>query len=417
MGIPYNPLEVPESTDFDHAESNSSARLSDALGAGALSVAVIGPIESQRRAVVAAISTVHACTAQEISSYPKLDDLPRLLQASFDVVIIELDTNPEHALELVENICSGNNITVMVYSNQVRPDLLMRCMQAGAREFLTEPVTAVGIAEAMVRAAVRRPAKHPASGSVGKTLVFVGAKGGSGVTTIASNFAVALAQDSGKKVALIDLNLPFGNAALDLGLKAQYSTATALMDTQRLDSNYLSTLLVKHPSGLSVLSAPDRYVPVHATEDAIEKLVQIARQSADFVIVDAGSRFDSASNPLFDDSTVYLVLQVGVAELRNANRLISEIFRPKNIRFQIVVNRYAARALSLDEDSISRALTTPVSWKVPGDFAVARSAQDTATPLVYADNSISRVIRQMAQAVYAPAELPEKKKKKFRLLL
>ena len=189
--------------------------------------------------------------------------MPRLLEAEYDVVIVELDSNPEYALDLVENICGSSSVTVMVYSEQVYPEMLVRCMRAGAREFLTQPITPSSIAEAMVRASVRRPAVRRQRKMAGKLLVFAGAKGGSGVTTVASNFAVSLARESGQSTVLIDLNLPLGNAALDLGLTPQYSTVNALLNFNRLDSNYLSTLLVKHSSGLSVLAAPDKYTSGH----------------------------------------------------------------------------------------------------------------------------------------------------------
>ena len=412
MNTPIKLSGSPEALESWQTMSTSTNKLPDALGNNVLSVALIGPAESRRKSIASALSSLQGSVTREFASYPELDDVPRLLESDYDVIIIELDSNPEYALELIENLCSGSSVTVMVYSDQVYPDMLVRCMRAGAREFLSQPITATSIAEAMVRASVRRPAVRAAKKTAGKLLVFVGAKGGSGVTTIASNFAVALAQDSGKSVALIDLNLPFGNAALDLGITAQYSSATALTNPQRLDTNYLSTLLVKHSSGLSVLAAPDKYVSVHPSEQAIERLLHVTRHEFDYIVVDAGSRFDSASKSLFDPgSTVYLVLQVGISELRNANRLISEVFRANGVRLEIVLNRFASRALSIDEASINKALTMPATWKVPGDFAAVRAAQNTATPLVAEDNAVSRVIRQMARAVYGPNEPLEKKKK------
>ncbi|HWB33620.1 MAG TPA: AAA family ATPase [Acidobacteriaceae bacterium] len=409
---PPKETEVPESWQ---TMNTSSSKAPDVLGSNVLSVALIGPAEARRRSIATALASLQGSATREFTAYPDLDDVPRLLETDYDVIIVELDSNPEYALELIETICGASPVTVMVYSEQVYPEMLVRCMRAGAREFLSHPVTSTTIAEAMVRASVRRPAGRAPKKTAGKLLVFVGAKGGSGVTTIASNFAVALAQDSGRSTALVDLNLPFGNAALDLGLTGAYSTATALMNANRLDSNYLSTLLLKHSSGLSVLAAPDRYAPVHPTQEAIERLLAVTRQDFDYVVVDAGSRFDSASKALFEGgSTVYLVLQVGISELRNANRLISEVFRKDGVHLEIVLNRFASRSLSIDEASINKALTMPANWKVPGDFAAVRSAQNTATPLAMEDNAVSRVIKQMARAVYGPPE-PQEKKKKFTL--
>jgi pilus assembly protein CpaE len=392
--------------------NSSTTRLPDALGSNVLSVALIGPTENRRKSLASALATLHGSAIREFAFYPEMDDVPRLLEAEYDVIIVELDSNPEYALELVENICGNSSVTVMVYSEQVFPEMLVRCMRAGAREFLSQPITSTTIAEAMVRASVRRPASRSVKRPTGKLLVFVGAKGGSGVTTVASNFAVALAQESGHTTALLDLNLPLGNAALDLGLTPEYSTANALGNFARLDSNYLSTLLVKHSSGLSVLAAPDRYSTVQATNEAVEKLLSVTRQDFDYVVVDAGSRFDAIGKALFEPgATVYLVLQVSISELRNANRLISELFKSSSVKLEIVLNRFTSRTMSIDEASITKALTMAPTWKIPGDYPAARSAQNTASPLALEDSPISRVIRQMTRAASGSVETPEKKKR------
>jgi pilus assembly protein CpaE len=412
MSGSFKSLEKLQTSGGWPSMNSTTTKTPDALGSNVLSVALIGPMEGRRKSIASALASLHGSVTREFPFYPDMDDVSRLLEAEYDVIIVELESNPEYALELVENICGNSSVTVMVYSEQVFPEMLVRCMRAGAREFLTQPITATTIAEAMVRAAVRRPAARSVKKPTGKLLVFVGAKGGSGVTTIASNFAVALAQESGHSTALIDLNLPLGNAALDLGLTPQYSTANALMNFSRLDSNYLSTLLVKHSSGLSVLAAPDKYATVQPTDEAVEKLLFVTRQDFDYVVVDAGSKFDVISKSLFEPgSTVYLVLQVSISELRNANRLISELFKSSSIKLEIVLNRYTSRTLSIDEASIAKALTMPPTWKIPGDYPAARTAQNTATPLVLEDSPISRVIQQMTKAACGSVETPEKKKR------
>ena len=389
-----------------------SSKDPDGLGTKVLFVGLIGPDEPRRRGIANALSELRGSVTQEYSAYPDLDDVPRLVEANYDVVIVELDTNPEHALDIVEGICGGGSATVMVYSEQVFPEMLVRCMRAGAREFLTPPITPSSIAEALVRASVRRPTTPTVRKALGKLLVFVGAKGGSGVTTIASNYAVSLARESGQNTMLIDLNLPLGDAALELGVNAQYSTENAIQNFARLDSNFLSKLLVKHSSGLSVLAAPDSYTELHASHEAIEKLLAVARQDFDFVVVDAGSRFDSTCKALFEPgAVVYLVLQVGISELRNANRLVSELFKSSGAKLEIVLNRYSPRVLGIDEDSITKALTRPPTWKIPNDYSTARNSKDAASPLALKDSPISRVIRQMTKSIYGgTADIKDKKK-------
>jgi pilus assembly protein CpaE len=403
------------STKFDGKRESlmsAFAQGPDALGTNVLSVALIGPEQRWRNAVASALAGSQASVTREVPIYPQLDDMPRLLESEYDVVIVELDTNPEHALDLVEHICGNSSSTVMVYSGHADSELLVRCMRAGAREFLTQPISASTMAEALVRASVRRPATRVAKKTGGKLLMFLGAKGGSGVTTIASNFALALAQESGQSTMLIDFDLPLGDAALDLGITAQFSTVNALQNTSRLDSHFLSTLLVRHGSGLSVLAAPDRYTPLEASDEAIERLLTVSRQDFEYVVIDAGSKVGSNCKKLLEAvSTVYLVSQVNISELRNSNRLISEFFPPSGPKLEIVLNRFTPRALGIDEENITKALTRPANWKVPSDYPAARRAQDTAIPLVQEDSPVSRVIRQMARSACGLSPNADKKKR------
>ena len=383
----------------------------DTLGANVLSVALIGPEEARRREVALAVNGPQANVVREFRNYPELDDIPQIIDEGYNVIIIDLDSNPEHALDLVEHIAANSSVTVMVYSASTDSELLVRCMRAGAREFLTQPLSQNSVAEALVRASVRRPTSRSKK-TLGRLLVFTGAKGGSGVTTVASNFAIALAQESGQSTLLIDFDLPLGAAALDLGITAPFSTVDAIQNVNRLDSNFLGRLLTKHAAGLHVLSAPDKYATIAITQDAIDKLLTVARQEFDYVVVDAGSIGGEAYDALMDAaSTIYLVTQVSISELRNSNRLIAQFFASRSTKLQIVLNRFTPRSLVIDEESITKALTLPPAWKIPSDYPVVRQAQNNATPFVMGDSSIAEVIRQMARVACGLPAVPEKKKR------
>lgn len=385
----------------------------DTLGANLLSVALIGPEDSRRRELAIAIAGPQATIAREYHSYPELDDVPQLLDAGYNVIIIDLDSNPEHALDLVEHICSrSGSVTVMVYSGHADAEMLVRCMRAGAREFLTQPFSQSMVAEALVRASVRRPTTTRSKKALGRLFVFTGAKGGSGVTTIASNFAVALACESHQNTLLIDLDLPLGAAALDLGITSQFSTVDAIQNVNRLDSNFFTRILTKHSSGLSVLSAPDKYSAVTISEETLEKMMLIARQDFDYVVVDAGSVSGAIYTQLIDAATtVYLITQVSISELRNSNRLIAEFFSSHSTKLQIVLNRFTPRSLVIDEESITKALTFPPTWKVPSDYPVVRQAQNNATPFAMGDSLIGDAIRRMARTACGLPAVPDKKKR------
>lgn len=383
-------------------------QIPDLSGPGLLSVLLIGPDEMRRRSVSDALLGCPVGIIRE-SPYPRdLDDLPRMLEQQCDVVIVDLDGNPEYALEVVESIYAYGSVTVIVCSAQANLELAVRCMRAGAREFLTLPLNPATIADALARISIRG-ASHPGRRTARKLFVFMGAKGGCGVTTIASNFAIALAQESRQSTLLIDLGLPLGDAALNLGMVTEYSTFNALENAPRLDASFLSTLLAKHTTGLSVLAAPGEFPPSQPSLEAIEKLLAVARQNFDYVVVDAGTRMDLKDMRFFDEFAIlYLVTQVGVTELRNANRMIGQYFNSRGPRLQVVVNRYMPQALLFEEKQIEKALTRGIDWKVPDDYATARRTQNTATPLAMEDSPISRSIRRMARKACG---LPEEEDK------
>jgi pilus assembly protein CpaE len=295
----------------------------------------------------------------------------------------------------------------MVYSENSDSELLLKSMRAGAREFLILPFHPGAMAEALLRAsAFRSPSRQKQA--EGRLLVFLSAKGGSGVTTLACNFALSVAQMSRKKTLLIDLNLPLGGAAINLGITAKHSIVNVFQDFRRLDSKFLFSLLEEHSSGLSVLAAPSELAPTQVSEEAIDKLLEVALQNFDYVVVDAGSKLNLQHTHLFDESaTVYLVTQVGLAELRNSNRVVALLSAAGSPKLEIVINRYDPLNLEIADEHITSALTRPAEWKIPNDYAAVRRMQNTATSLMEDDSEISRAIRQMTESVCGRASVPQ----------
>ncbi len=384
----------------------------ESIGATSLKIALVGPNEERRAGAMRAMTSLTGNDVREFTTYPPgLDEVAKMLDQQYDVVMMDLDSDPEYALEMVESFCVTGPVTVMVYSQKSDSELLVRCMRAGAREFLAYPLDANVVAEALVRAAARRPVVKTSKKTAGRLLTFIGAKGGAGATTVACNFAVALAQDPNQKTLLIDLDLPLGDAALNLGIAAEYSTINALQSANRLDASFLSQLLVKHSSGVSVLAAPGKFIPYEASDEAIDRLFEVARQDFDNVVVDWGSRLDfSGTSVLKESSTIYLVTQAGIPELRNSNRLIQQFFQGPSPHLEIVINRYEPRALGVAEEHITKALTRPAQWKIPNDYPSVRKMQINATPLALADSPIARLIKQMAKAATGQSETQPKKK-------
>ncbi len=387
-----------------------------------LAIGIMGPDENRLKAVTGALGEHHGLRVTEFASYPpRREDLPQKLSQTYDVLMIDADFDEEYALGIVENLCAGGQNYVMAYSSRADMKLAVRFMRAGVREFFTLPIDAMELTAALKLAVKNRDEAPPlpaeAKSSGGKLFVFLGTKGGCGVTTLAANFALALAEESSRQTLLVDLGLPLGDAAINLGIVTEYSVAGALQGADRLDAKLLSTLVAKHSSGLSVLGAPSDFPEASPTEEAINKLVSITRQNFDFVVVDAGSRLDLMSSALFGpSSTVFLVTQVGVSELRAANLMMKRFFAQRGDNVQIIVNRYKASDLLFDDKTITEALTKPADWKIPDDWAAARRRRETATPMVMIDSAIAQSIRNMAKTAGGLTSEKDEKKGFFRFL-
>jgi pilus assembly protein CpaE len=388
-------------------------QIGDGANPDILSIAVISPDDQRRKAAMDELSGCHSGPVREFTAYyPAPNEVEKVIGRNYDVVLVDLDSDLEYALELVHTICIQELAVAMVYSAKAEPDLLVRCMRAGARELLKLPFSCGEMAEALYRVSALLSADRSMPKAVGKLLVFLGAKGGSGVTTLACSFAVSLAQEQKQKTLLIDLNLPLGDAAISLGLKVEHSIASAFQSSSRLDSHFLSSLLARHDSGLYVLAAPSELAPSHVSVEAINRLLEVARQEFDYVVVDAGSRLDLQSKHVLDDSaSIYLVVQAGVPELRNAHRLLSQLASAGSPKVEIVFNRYDARNVGIDEEHIEKALNRPANWKIPNNYVAVRRMQNTAAPLSEDGAQIAQVIRQMTDSLCGRTSAPEQKKK------
>jgi pilus assembly protein CpaE len=384
----------------------------------AVSVVIMGPDDSSRREIVDALGRNQATVVREFGSYPNLNHLVKATGLNCDIVMIDLDADPETALDLVENVCARNSsVTVMVYSQVAQPNLLVRCMRAGAREFLVHPISQDSLAEALIRAAARRQELDRQKKLSGQMLAFLGSKGGAGVTTLASNFALALTKESGKKVALIDLNLQLGDVALGLGIKPRFSVRDALTNSHRLDAEFVSTLLEVHSSGLYVLSAKDEYLPAEAADEGgLEKLLYILQEQFAYLVVDAGSAAAASTLPMAEAAdAIFLVTQVDIPSLRNSQRIISHLqsAMPDGHRLEVVANRYDGKKAEISQENIEKTISAPLKWKIPNDYSAVHRSQNTGIPLVSENSAISKVFFHMAKA--ACGKDPDIPKRRFSL--
>jgi len=366
-----------------------------------ITLAVIAQSDERLREIGKGIAGAQMRVAHQFNEYPSPGALARLVESGCDVIVVDLEPAVEAAIELVETICSLSvSVTVMACWTRSEGDVVIRAMRAGAREFLIEPLAAVALREAFGRAATRREQRTPGRQS-GKILVFRGAKGGTGVTTIAANFAIALNKEVRSGVVMVDLHSQLGDAALSLGMTPRFSVIDALTNSSRLDADFLGTMLMRHKSGLAVLGSPEEH-PSGASRSldrGAEKVFRVLREEFEYVVVDAGSSAGTTPDSLFEAAeTIYLISEANLPSLRNARRVISYL-EAKGSNIELVLNRFNSRTVEIDEASAIKALSRTPDWKIPNDYMAVRAAQNLGVPLMEQDKPISRAIAEMAKSV------------------
>src|SRR3974390_528546 len=138
--------------EFQPAQDASPKAAGDSIG-----VLVLGPDDRCRNAVASAAEGPLCSEPRQLPFYPEAVQVAKVIEMAYEVIVVELDSNPEQALEVVEALCAADPaLTVMVYSSSCDSDLTIRSMRAGAREFLTLPVAGPTVAKALNRAAKRR---------------------------------------------------------------------------------------------------------------------------------------------------------------------------------------------------------------------------------------------------------------------
>lgn len=380
-----------------------------------MSAVIVSADGIRRRALIGALTSQGVRISREFGDYPNLDELLKASSLDCQIIVVDLLPDVEVAVSLLENISGDQALTVMAYASDNDPELLMRCMRAGAREFLTQPLSTESLAEALVRASARLETSQLKK-ATGKLLLFASAKGGSGVTTLASNFALALKQESEKDIALVDLNLHLGDVSVLLGMSPRYTVLDALHSGSRMDMDLVSTMLVEHPSGLRILAGPDEYHPFVTSENGnLRRLLRILRGLFPFVVVDGGSGLGTEADTLLQlADVVYMVTQVDIPSLRNAQRVLAHMqkFGAGQRSVEIVLNRFDSRG-GIGQEQVEKALTAPVKWRIPNDYAAARSSHNAGSPLMLQKSGLSAALRQMALA--ACGKNAEGKKKRFGL--
>jgi pilus assembly protein CpaE len=300
-----------------------------------------------------------------------------------DLFLVDARRDAAAAMSKVEAIrATSASVSIFVFANEPNPDVILQAMRAGANEFFTCPPAAETFHEAIRRTAARR--QSSGEGQAAITLVFFGAKGGAGTTTVAVNCAVELARLSGQRTIIVDLKPGLGEVGLFLGVRSRYTLVDALDNMQRFDAEFLRELVAKHKSGLDILAGSDTFDrPSGADVSALEDILRHLRDEYGYVVIDAGSQINAGvAASLFAADTIGLVANPDVPSVRNAQRLLERIRQmgASADRVRLLLNR-AAEPFPIPPAQIEAAIGHPIDHMFPSDYKTVSAALNSGVPL------------------------------------
>ena len=298
-------------------------------------------------------------------------------------LIINFAQLGDPGLKLVQSItveCPKS--AVICASRDASPELILRSLRIGARDFIRLPIVEEDLTTVIERT-VQFCLEHAETETHkrGKAIAVFSSKGGCGCSLIATNLAILQSSPT----ALVDLNLQSGDLELMLGVKPKFSLADVVENRDRLDDALLTSYLTQRSKNVSLLAAPIRAESADDIEPRhIYEIMELLRQRFDYVIIDTPHSFDAVTISALDHADqILMVLTLEIHAIRSTRRAL-EIFDrlgyPRK-KIRLVVNRWS-KNIELDQKQVEDFLGERVIGFVQSDYRAAVNSINLGQPLV-----------------------------------
>jgi pilus assembly protein CpaE len=343
------------------------------------------------------------CDARDCLSFPELPD--RLAQGPTDLVLVELGPNPAVAQDVIRHVATQTSIPVLAVGPTADPQVIIQTVRSGAREYLDRGRLREDLPAVLVKLqpSAAEPYHH------GRTFAVTAATAGSGVTTVASSLAFALAVQHANQVVLGELGTDVPELALHLDLEPRHTVADLARDWQRMDATMVRHALVAHEAGVLVLAqAPETLTPPALEPMAMRNMVLLLRTMFDFSVLDLGHSVQPAAlEAMRLAEVVVLVVRLDVPSLRLSRNLVRHLVEQHNIpveRIRPVANRYGQRR-QVAWRQAEQALGLPIPTWIPDDPATLNDALNQGHPLVQSARraGITRRFNELAKQLNGQA--------------
>lgn len=348
------------------------------------------------------------------------ETLKKLEEKETDVILIGANASGD-GYKVSEKVnAEYPEAAVIIIEKEFKEETIHKAIFAGAKDVLVYPFTPSKLVDSIYRAHEllkkktvlhgKNTAKVKKQYHYGEIITVFSTKGGVGKTSIAINLAIALQKQSGKRVALIDLDLDFGNAALALNVVPKYTISDLVDDIKNIDQDLIESYLITHESGIKLLPANGKpQITEFINAEHIEAIIRTMQKSFDYVVVDMPARFYEPVNPAFVIADrLLMVTTPEVATIKNVKSALitfNDLNYPKS-KIRIVLNRADSKGLIKSKD-VEATLNENIYGIINYDYKTAVNCLNEGIPVVMknAKNGMGKEFMDLARSVIKDSEL------------
>lgn len=353
-------------------------------------------------------------------------------EARPDIILMDINMPVMDGIRATEEITiSVPDTAVIIMSVQGEYEYLRKAMSAGAREYLSKPFSSDDLIATIIKT-YDTESKRRDHSSVPKTsenikskvITVFSTKGGVGKTTIASNLAVSIARSAKKKVALVDLDLQFGDIAIMLNVSVKDTISDLIKEIHLLDNNLMEDYLVTHFSGVRVLPAPIK--PEYAeciTSCHVDKIINTLKESYHYIVVDTSASFHETVLASLDMSDKILMVSTldlpTIKNIKGGLDVMESLHYPKD-KISIILNK-ASEQYGIKYKDFENTVKHPIWGYVPEDSHTVITSANKGFPFVMTrtETKVAKAILNIANDIVKDKANTKKEgsfiKKMFRL--
>lgn len=325
-----------------------------------------------------------------------------------DVLLMDINMPVKDGIKATEEISlEVPETTIIIMSVQNEQEYLRKAMSAGARNYIAKPFTSQELIDTIVKThelETKRRLKVNLTKNSGreeinpKIITVFSTKGGVGKTTIATNLAVSIARQTKKRVALLDLDLLFGDVAIHLNVSVKTTLADLVKEISNLDIELMDEYLVTHFSGVRVLPAPLK--PEYAeyiTAQHIEKILKVLKEKYNYIIIDTPQNFNETTLTALDASeTVLFVSTMDLPTIKNVKTGLDvmESLHYQGLKVKIIMNK-ATEQFGISFKDFESTVKNTIWSFVPEDNNTVINSVNKGFPFV-----LTRVETKVAKSIY-----------------